>query len=283
MQVTVTNNILITTSGGLGLSGASQLSCGGNLTMTNTAALYVYSGLTNNPTTPGALVSVGGQVLVTTNCWIYPYSHPTNGGSALFRMGSMTIAGGGGFNADGGGFAPGYGTGKGFYVSGYGGGASYGGVGGDDSIHVDHGGPTYGSSNAPVDPGSAATFTYLPSYGGGAVRIECDGGLTLDGTIKATGHQGIWYVGGAGSGGGIFIKCYALAGGGLLSAVGGNSGFYGGAGGGGRIAVLTTVPMESSYHGAYTVAGGAATYGFAGAAGTFTSKSIVPGILIELR
>jgi hypothetical protein len=41
--------------------------------------------------------------------------------------------------------------------------------------------------------------------------------------------------------------------------------------------------MESSYHGAYTVAGGAATYGFAGAAGTFTSKSIVPGILIELR
>ncbi len=76
--------------------------------------------------------------------------------------------------------------------------------------------------------------------GGGLVRVEADGLVTIEGTITANGGSPT-VPGGAGSGGGIYIGCRAFAGSvaGLLSAVGANSGSSAsGGGGGGRIAVV---------------------------------------------
>ncbi|MBU4201195.1 MAG: hypothetical protein KJ919_14890 [Verrucomicrobia bacterium] len=257
-QLTVTNNMTI-----MGSTGRLELACnstwwnygaqysygatgpvlnvGGNLTLTNGGRLFVYSAMTNasNPNY-GALVSVVNDVYIGTGCWIYPYSHWTNGGSPLFRMRHLFIATSGGFSAGARGYSCGLvrgtsGYGPGF--SGSGGGAGYGGVGGGAL-----GGATYGSSNAPVAPGSGG-YTYTQAdragNGGGLIRVEASGVFTLNGTMNADGEGCPYYGAGSGSGGGVYLKCKTLRGSnGILSAKGGvGTGSYTTGGGGGRIAV----------------------------------------------
>jgi len=128
----------------------------------------------------------------------------------------------------------------------YGGGAGYGGAGGPGDSAGATGGPTYGETNAPTGPGSGGGGNSDTGHGGGAVRIEAAGKVTIDGTINADGGHGTTH-GGGGSGGGAFISCadFAGAAGGMLTANGGNiavvSTSHGGAGGGGRIAVAVGV------------------------------------------
>lgn len=229
-----------------------------DLILTNAARVYVFAGRTNahSPTGIGARVDVGRDLLIATNCWIHPVSHPTNGASPLFTMRNLTINQGGGFNAD----AFGYAGGKGVYdvpfAKAYGlgtpstwaAGAGYGGAGSPGYLGGTPGG-VYGSSNAPISPGSgamAATSAYhYGPYGGGSVQIRAEKTVSLQGAITANGGSGELNYGGGASGGAIYIACRTFIGtsNALLQANGGNGHFsttgklIGGAGGGGRIAI----------------------------------------------
>ncbi len=128
----------------------------------------------------------------------------------------------------------------------YGAGAGYGGIGGFGSSGSTPGGPIYGRTNAPTQPGSGGGGNSLTGHGGGSVRIDAVGTVTIDGTVTAKG--GSPSHGGGGSGGGIFISCARFEGAesGLLLAEGGDrnvtgSTSKGGTGGGGRIAVAIGV------------------------------------------
>ena len=241
--VTVGGNVIL--NGGdltLGCNGSGSrtlLNIGTNLTLTNSATLSVYASVTNASTTNGAVVTVPGRVSVGSASWIYPYAHPTNGGSVLFQIGTLVLLAGGGMDADGKGYASERGPGTGQHASG----AGYGGKGGD-YLNGDgnRGGNPYGSSNAPIDPGSGGGEYETPGAGGGLVRIETSGDTTVNGTITANGAAGT-SSGSGGSGGGIYLVCAGGLGGGVggILRANGAYGAYGG-GGGGRIAVWIGVP-----------------------------------------
>jgi hypothetical protein len=293
-QLTISNNLMIATNGALGLGSEAGtalvgLNCGGHLVLTNGGSLSVYSGFSNAVPDYGALVSVTNDVLIGPGSWIYPYSHSTNGGSVLFRMRDLLISTNGGFNAIGRGYATSQGPGKGITHISRAGGGGYGGKGGRGQL-LDNGGPSYGSTNVPIAPGSGST-TYNASggRGGGSVRIEAARNVEVNGAItaKGGGKIGATYNGGGGSGGGIFLQCASLGGAGILNADGGNAGPDHGAGGGGRIALVTksdTLTGETpgtnlvyagSANGRVSVLGGTVGYQ-AGTNGTFYLFVIPP-------
>jgi hypothetical protein len=230
------------------------LSVWGNMILTNAGQLHVYAGVTNAPGADGATVLVTGNVSIAASSWIHPACNPGNGGGVAFGMSNLSVAAGGGFNADGRGYSPGYGSGKGMNGtgSGYSSGAGYGGKGGDGSDANTYGGSAYGSSNAPVDPGSGCAPYAISSlsrsrgFGGGSIRIVAQDSVELDGFLTANGEDdnNVW---GGGSGGGIFVTCETFEGLGTgamrVNGGKGKSGFPGsGGGGGGRIAVWYGVP-----------------------------------------
>ncbi len=203
--------------------------------------------------------------------------------------GDLFIVASGAIDANTNGWAEGCGTGHGTanVTGGRAGGGSYGGLGGytDNSTYYGSPGPVYGSTNAPTYPGSGGGVKVGSSPqagdGGGAVRIEASGSVTVKGSITANGgNHKQTYEGAGGSGGAIFISCKSFGGSGALRANGGigqNTGTrrYGG-GGGGRIAVWVAVPdslhdevasgdtrrvdvasIWPTFEGSVTVAGGA--------------------------
>jgi hypothetical protein len=235
-RIVVTNDVILK-AGTFGIGSHCSLECQ-NLIVTNGGAFKVCSGPTNGiGTNYGALVSVTNRLTVVTNSWIYPQSEPDDGGSPLFRCGRLAISSNAGFYAYGLGFGRYRGISPGVAP---GGGGAYGGNGGK-------GAQAYGTSNAPAFCGSGGagyTSPYISSAGrgGGLIRIEATGAVQLDGTLQASGEGALVTHGGAGSGGGIFVKCQSFSGGdlGRLTADGGNavvSGSHGCGGGGGRIAV----------------------------------------------
>ena len=126
-------------------------------------------------------------------------------------------------------------------------GGGYGGSGGI-GYFGSAGGSTYGSSNAPVDPGSGGGYDSSAwvdgGHGGGAIWVEVSGVINLNGTMTANGGTPAGNYGGGGSGGSIYLSCGRFSGsGGTLSAKGGNGSLAfpannaTGGGGGGRIAV----------------------------------------------
>ena len=150
----------------------------------------------------------------------------------LFVGGNMTVEPQGTVDVTDRGFATGKGTGghTGFQT-----GASYGGLAHYTSV-------TYGSIRRPVDLGSGGNS----GPGGGAVKLQVNGVLTLDGKIKANA-TGTDYGGGSGSGGSIWIVASALTGSGSMSCTpGANSS-------GGRISVVQRKANDLS---AFTGAGG---------------------------
>lgn len=194
----------------------------------------------------GALITVSNAMTVASGATFYLTSHPTNGGSALIRAGSFTLAQGATINADTRGFGgtstvsygPGRGSGGGYRGGGggYGGRGGYGSSGGNP---YNAGGVSNGLPFAPLLPGSAGGYGngVVSSFGGGLVRIEADE-VQIDGTITANGERKDYP--GSGAGGGIFIKTRIYSGGpdAVLQANGGSYGSQGGGvGGGGRIAV----------------------------------------------
>jgi len=131
----------------------------------------------------------------------------------------------------------------------YGNGGGYGGQGGrefpDSEVTV---GQMYGSPGAPLAPGSgggshpSSDWPTKAGSGGGAVRVEASGTVTVHGVISANGGaatNGQHSAGG--SGGAIYITCKTFGGSsdGLMSVNGGNGwdNNLSGGGGGGRIAV----------------------------------------------
>ncbi len=241
-----------------GLTVGPALICANDLILTNEAFFYVYAGLTNSgmPIGYGGMVSAGGDVLVATNCWILPAAHPTNGAVVLFSMRNLMLDSGGGFNAN----VLGYGGGRaaasddhikwafGPGAVPYNGGAGYGGKGLKAYYYV--GGETYGSSNAPVDPGSGASsgagYAYSGANGGGSVQVRAVDTVRVQGAILANGGGIAGSYSPGSSGGSIYITCRTFIGdsNGVLSANGSNCApssasapYDGGGGGGGRIAV----------------------------------------------
>jgi hypothetical protein len=92
---------------------------------------------------------------------------------------------------------------------------------------------TYGSVLGPTNWGSQNNMR-----GGGAVKLAVSGTLTLNGAVDADGDRTFknndFY--GSGSGGSVWLKAGAFAGGGTVSASGGDG--YVGPGGGGRISLV---------------------------------------------
>jgi hypothetical protein len=215
------------------------LNVGGDLLLTNSASLYIFSAPTNGASVDyGALLNVGGEMQISTGACLYPVVQPTNGGAPRLVFRTLKVLPFGAINSDGRGFPMGYGAGRSLPDNQRAGGAGHGGAGGKGAYGA-LGGVTYGDSNAPITPGSPpGRNTYVvhpPRWGGGIVRIEADQ-LTLDqGTLSASAEGGD-----GGSGGSIWIQARRFGGAnGTLRARGGTVTDItrAGGGGGGRIAV----------------------------------------------
>jgi hypothetical protein len=153
---------------------------------------------------------------------------------------------------------PGAGAGGGSY----GAGASHGGSG-TFSGGATLPGVKYDLLEAPLLPGSgggsSANITTWGGKGGGAVRIDASGTVTIFGRILANAGNGGTTHAGGGSGGSIYIACNILAGStnGLLQANGGaQGGSGGGVGGGGRIALAYNPDSQASNPGVRMQAAG---------------------------
>lgn len=260
-----------------------------NLTITNSARLYVAAAATNGAAPGyGARVEVSERLNVHANAVLYPLSEPRNGGSVFLSVGNLNVFPGGLIDADGRGFRGadaastlGYGPGRPTTTAAPSRPASYGGRGGGPDA-----GPIYGSSNAPALPGSGSSKGYAAegAAGGGLVWIEAGNTIDLRGTISARGQQGVASHNAGGSGGGIYLICRRWAGSnGILQASGGPSGGENRrGGGGGRIAVWR---MTDTYSGTITtnVTGGAGI-DFPVGPGTVVFGQIpAPGTLLLLR
>ena len=151
------------------------------------------------------------------------------------------------------------------------------------AAHGGHGGGSTGASNsalltpsmpyddpdAPVQPGSSGASYHASgnscrgSSGGGVLRVEATGVVTVDGTIAADGQNApgygsqAWSSWGcsfakAASGGSIYITCREISGSGVISANGGGgdipsgSTFPGYSGGGGCIAIYYDVNAQQA-------------------------------------
>ena len=238
----------------LGVTSPPVVSVRGDLTFTNGAVMSVYSSPTN-ATWPeyGALLEVNGLLALMADATVSVRCEPENGGAPEFRVGQLLMqtnalisANEGGYPRSTGSDRWGFGPGKGYYR----GGAGHGGAG---YAYDGSGGATYGSSNAPVEPGSGGGSAGAQSYtrggnGGGAIRIHATSSVMMESgaTLTTDGGRGSWDStnadrnGGGGAGGSIYVTCNGFRGeaGVTLSADGGDAARYaGGGGGGGRIAV----------------------------------------------
>ncbi|MBI2438677.1 MAG: hypothetical protein HYV36_07695, partial [Lentisphaerae bacterium] len=173
---------------------------------------------------------------------------------------NLTVGPGGRINADGKGYARGTSTMNGHGPSGGttggngGGGGGHGGYGGN-GYNGGRGSP-YGSTNAPIWPGSGgggcSAYPSSGAAGGGAVLIEANGVVTVNGTITADGNSdGTGGRGGGGSGGSIYISCDTFTGtNGTVRAAGGMASTpanpTGGSGAGGRIAIVFNPAAQSA-------------------------------------
>ncbi len=200
---------------------------------------YAQDVTVNSNTTWQAGTYTYDNVLVTNGATL------TFNGAVTLNARNITIDSTSSISADGKGYLGGYGAagqGPGGGIMGYyGSGAGYGGKGGPSGAAA---GATYGSAIKPVDLGSGGGYSRGSEYyhagggpGGGAIMLNIQNSLTLNGTISANGGDGLssdWVVGGGGSGGSIYAVATNLIGSGIVSANGGRGTC---AGGGGRIAV----------------------------------------------
>lgn len=152
-----------------------------------------------------------------------------HGAGVTIHSNNIVIEAGGALSADGQGFYPRQGPGT--TTSAASNGASYGGYGkGVDSQRRTF---AYGSVLAPTALGSGGGSTYA-GPGGGAIKLDVSGTVTIDGTLSAVGHG--CKMSGAGSGGSLWIMANTIAGSGLINASGGDDYWGTGySGGGGRI------------------------------------------------
>ncbi len=258
----VSNNLAVTGSSaavyigefGTISSNYPRLICGGNLVLTNGAFLATAAGVTN-----AALLTVTGAVNIASSSWMYVCSNPSNGGYAILKMGSLSIASNAGINANNSGYRQGYGPGVGVADGNGASGGGHGGRGGCGAVNIILPGAANDSAAAPETPGSGGGSggASLGGAGGGVLRLEVGDTVVLNGSLFADGC-GNGNYGGAGAGGSIWVACSNFTGSnGVITAVGGSSS-YGGGGGGGRIALVytnwlpqTTVRISANYGSIY--------------------------------
>jgi hypothetical protein len=227
------------------------------------------------------------NLVVTSNATLECFCNPGATTGVTIVTGKATVDGGARIIANAVGYprnqGPGHGTGVGD-MGGNGGGGGYGGAGG--SGFDSPGGITNGSLTMPVSPGSGggAYGTQQGGTGGGVIKINAVGDITINGTVSADGDAG-WDGGvGGGAGGSVWLLCHRLYGSGTNSAAGGpgaGSSGGGGGGGGGRIALWV---QNNGYRfaGTNAVLGGAGgNYaGVAGSMGTvYTNMAPAPGFV----
>ena len=248
----------------LGLGPSGTLHVAGDVLLTNSASLRIDAGTGTLATDAyGALAEIGGTLHVAPGCWVYPQADSVSGASPLFRLGGLLVAEGGGIKAIARGFAPG--SGPGFptitktYLNSqkwYGGGGN-GGHGGNANTNTSYeliqqglGGGTNGLDWMPLHPGSGGNTTYRKEQagrGGGAIRLDVNGTVLMDGSLNADAGHHAWNVNSlstGGAGGSILVRCCGDFSGGsnaVLCAQGGDAGGVpnssSGGGGGGRIAI----------------------------------------------
>jgi hypothetical protein len=204
-------------------------------------------------------ISTSYDVFVGSNSWVL-------GG---ITAANVTIEQGGGVDLDGMGDRENLGSGRGGAHPAGCGGAGHGGFGGAGA-GGGFGGNVYGTPLGAYYRGSGGG-SYGPSYGGGAgggnVVVNATGLLRVDGSISANGQNATNAIAGGGSGGGVEISAGTFAGGGRITANGGNGGTQGGGGGGGRISITYGTDLFS---GSVTAFGGG---GFSiGGAGTILMR-----------
>jgi len=217
------------------------------ISLTNGGTLGVWAAVTNwTGETYATLVNLQGNLTIGPNSWLYPWAYTVGdtGRTVYVQAANISIAAAGGIDADWKGYPSGWGPGKGVSTTRRGSGGGHGGRGGDSTTLVPFalGGSTNDSLTMPIDLGSSggAVTHYTSGAGGGAVRVEASGTVTLDGAIKASGAPaGIRTWSGGGAGGTIYVRCRQFAGAatGNMTAKGGAGDSDGGGGGGGRIAV----------------------------------------------
>ena len=146
-----------------------------------------------------------------------------------------------------------------------GGGAGFGGRGGDGSPTTP-GGTTYGLSRETFSLGSGGgaaleSVDNAHSAGGGFVLLAALSAINHYGVIKAGGRRGIDNAGG-GSGGMVYIFTEYLSGNGSISVMGGDGGVIsGGGGGGGHIEIdANGESAKYDYSGSIYAYGGHVTY-----------------------
>ncbi|MGP8052655.1 MAG: beta strand repeat-containing protein [Limisphaerales bacterium] len=254
----------------------------GGLSGTNTPLSSVYGA----PASPFNLTVGGGAIVcpqpsfpVLSNLTITAGSLLTSlAGQSnldLVVLANVDVAAGGAIAVDANGFAQASGPGAGQSAGGSGSGAGYGGLGGAAATAAP-GGTNYGSAQQPVDLGSGGGFGSGPLYGGseggGAIRLNVGGVLTVDGQLSANGDWGLQDNSGGGSGGSIWVTAGTLAGNGQITADGGEGELYGGGGGaGGRIALYS---RANAFAGLVSVIGGAGD--FQGANGSIFYSTNLP-------
>ena len=146
-------------------------------------------------------------------------------------------------------------------------GAGHGGTSGRGQGSLLTGQP-YGDLFEPHQFGSSGGSSE-GGQGGGIIHLNVFNRLQIDGEIRVNGGDSFGSIGGGGSGGSLYIKCYVFKGTGNITANGGStySGWKGGGGAGGRIAVYFN--YNQTYRGTYQChGGGSGTQGEPGGPGT---------------
>ena len=218
----------------------------GDLTVGPNAKLHLTAAKTNESSgTFGAQIDVGGALAIQAGGWLCPAAQPTNGAIVRIRVaGDVTVADGGGIDANGLGYHPGQGLGEGGNgVSGGG----HGGLGGGTLPGV-----CYGRAAWPIEPGSPGGWrtSQAPDcgFGGGAILLQAGGAVAVDGALEAKAKRASYQTGAStegsgGSGGSILLLAGGrVSGSGTLDASGG-LGLRNASGGGGRIAVWPNLPL----------------------------------------
>jgi hypothetical protein len=217
-------------------------SLSGAVVFTNGADYQVLSNPTNNymsiTLVPGSAIPEGSLNFVD-----YQFQILTPAGLNLSISGDALLFAGTSINADGRGYAGGFGPGAGRRADGSinaGGGAGHGGSGGGVTNSPAVGGVTYDSLPQPANLGSGGGSGTggLGSPGGGSVQLSVGGTLRLDGSISVNSLNATNGRSGGGSGGSIWVSAGIVSGTGSFQAMGGNGEpTQGGGGGGGRIAL----------------------------------------------
>ena len=257
------------------------LDVGGNLSVSNDAALFVYAAEVPDESAWGAEVKVGGTFAVGGGGAVYPTSDFGKGGAPHFTAASFVLAEDGRIDADGrgcsGGWAgdvisqtygvhvDGIGLGHGIWT---GAGAGHGGIGGiawdasTGKITSGTKGEDYDDRYVPTQSGSGGSGAgySVGGSGGGVFHLTCTGPITVNGTITANGLRPLSADGGealkflgAGSGGAVYLYGSTLAGGeNARILVRGGDGqvndkrYASGCGAGGRVALRVGGDLETS-------------------------------------